>query len=138
MLAFRPHHFLCTLGFKGVGYSPPFVENYKSIVQQLHAPKGEKTIIQVVQGADAICSPCPHRKGQLCHYQAKIQHLDQAHSQALGIKPGDQLTWEEAKQKIASKVTVATFHQICAQCAWKALGVCESSLKELHAQQRSH
>ncbi len=133
MLTFRPHHFLCALGFRGLGYSPAFVANFQSILAQLNAPNGDATLLQVVKDTDAICSPCPHRKEQLCHYQTKIQKLDQAHSQALGIKPGEQLTWGEAKERIAKRISIAQFHQICAQCAWKALGICAQALSELHA-----
>jgi hypothetical protein len=137
MLTFRPHHFLCTLGFRGLGYSPAFVDNFKSIVEELNAPSGDSTLIQVVKGSDAICAPCPHRKQQLCHYQAKIQQLDQAHGQALGVSPGDQLTWGEAKDRIAKQITICKFHHICAQCSWRALGVCMQALSELHAKKAS-
>ena len=34
MLEFRPHHFLCTLGFEGKGYSDEFVRNYYRYADQ--------------------------------------------------------------------------------------------------------
>jgi len=134
MLTFRPHHFLCTIGFQGLGYSPAFVENYKHIVNLLQTPKGDQTTIQVVKDTDTICNPCPHKRQQLCHYQAKIDKLDKAHSQALDIQPNDQITWGQAKQKIAQKISLKVFHEICAPCSWKSLGVCEQSLIQLHNQ----
>ena len=38
MLKFRPHHFLCTLGFQGKGYSPGFVANFQAIADRLRGP----------------------------------------------------------------------------------------------------
>lgn len=133
-LTFRAHHFLCTLGFKGLGYSPDYVTNYKHITKQLRSPGGEDIPIQVVKGTDAICSPCPNKVGALCHYQAKIDHLDQAHGQVLSIKPGDELTWGQAKKRIQGNISIETFHQICGPCSWKRLGICEEALLQLHQQ----
>ncbi|OJW71805.1 MAG: hypothetical protein BGO68_03295 [Candidatus Amoebophilus sp. 36-38] len=132
MLYFRPHHFLCTLGFQGLGYSPAFVENYKDIVTQLLAPNGDEVIIQVVKHTDSICSPCPHKREQLCKYQAKIDRLDHAHGQALGIRVGDKITWGQAKERIAQHISIKVFHEICSSCSWKSLGVCEQALTNLH------
>jgi hypothetical protein len=96
-LTFRPHHLLCTFGFKGLGYSPDYVANYNRITQQLGSPGGDDMAIQVVEGTDAIGSLCPNQAGALYHYQAKIDQLDQAHGQALSIQPGDVLTWASPK-----------------------------------------
>ena len=37
MLSFRPHHFLCTLGFEGKGYSDAFTRNMAEIADALRA-----------------------------------------------------------------------------------------------------
>jgi uncharacterized protein len=128
MIRFRPHHFLCTLGFQGKGYSSAFVANYVEITQQLQL--NPATPIQVVNQTDSICDPCPHKQGELCETQAKISQLDQAHAAALNIQPGDILTWAEAKQLIAAKISLEKFHTICATCNWKSLGVCEQALND--------
>lgn len=123
---FRPHHFLCTLCFQGKGYSLAFVANYESIAA--HIKEDPASPIKVVNRTDSICDPCPHKQGALCDAQEKIATLDAAHSAALDIRPGDVLTWTEAQQRIADKLTLAKFHTICATCHWKALGLCEKTL----------
>lgn len=123
---FRPHHFLCTLCFQGKGYSPTFVANYEKIAAQLK--QDPHTPIHVVDHTDSICQPCPHQRGTQCATQAKISGLDQAHSAALEVQPGDTLSWEEAQQRIAVKLTLEKFHTICATCNWKSLGICEQVL----------
>ena len=129
MLNFRPHHFLCALNFKGKGYSPSFVDNFKQIMQTLNAPDGDNAKIKVIDHLDAICEPCPHNRGNTCAKQTKIESLDNRHAKALDIQAGDVLSWGEAKQRIKSKINVAVFHQICKGCSWKSLGVCEKGLR---------
>ncbi len=134
-IKFRPHHFLCTLCFQGKGYSPAFITNYEKIVDQLQ--KKPSTKIRVVNYTDAICAPCPHRQGAHCATQEKITHLDQLHSFVLDIQPGDEFSWEEAKQRIATKLTLEKFHHICAGCSWKNLGICEQVLTTIAAGKNS-
>jgi uncharacterized protein len=130
-IKFRPHHFLCTLGFQGKGYSPKFVSNYQTIVDQLTGPQGDQIPITVVEHTDSICAPCPNKRDKLCTTQDKITALDQSHSEILNIQPGDVLTWGEAKQKIAREMSVEKFNNACSICSWKALGVCEEALRKL-------
>lgn len=131
-VTFRPHHFLCTLCFKGKGYSPTFIANYKEIYQNLHKEKGEHTPIKVVSHTDSICSPCPHKRDLTCAAQEKINKLDDAHAAVLEINAGDVLTWQQGKQRIKEKMTLEKFHTICAPCEWKKYGICEETLKNFH------
>lgn len=126
-LKFRPHHFLCTLAFEGKGYSPDYVKNFYRIVRDL-----DQAQLEVVLGFDAICEPCPHHGTYQCTFEDKVSQLDQAHAEILGLKPGDQLTWAAAKERLKQHMTLERFHQACASCSWKALGVCEAHLKALH------
>jgi len=130
-IKFRPHHFLCTLGFAGKGYSQPFINNYLKICEKLDGPKGAQTPIQVVDFTDDICAPCPNRREKLCVDEEKINQLDQQHAAVLDIKPGDTLSWGEAKQRIRERFTTEKFHSACSSCEWKALGFCEKALSEL-------
>ncbi len=130
-LQFRPHHYLCALGFRGKGYSPSFVANFQEIVNRLRGPGGDQINIQTVPYTDSICAPCPNRQELSCLEQKKISMLDQAHFEALEINEGQQLTWGEAKQRIKDKIDLKVFHRICKGCNWKALGICETALNEL-------
>lgn len=132
-LQFRPHHFLCALGYRGEGYSDNFTANMTKIVAEgLKADGGDSTVIEVIGATDDICGPCPKRRGELCTDQPKIAALDLAHSKALGVRAGDQLTWGQAKARIRSLVKPGELAQLCSGCQWLSLGYCEESLKELH------
>ncbi len=129
-LQFRPHHFLCALGFRGKGYSDRFVENFQTLVDQLRGPQGDQVQIKVVSQTDSICEPCPHKRDRSCAEQVKIQTLDEAHLSALGLKVGQHLNWGEVKVRIKERLSVERFHRICQNCSWKAMGVCEAALVE--------
>ncbi|MDM8165466.1 DUF1284 domain-containing protein [Roseovarius sp.] len=134
-LRYRPHHFLCSLGFQGKGYSDGFVANMSGIIDgRLRAPGGDDVEIEVVGAADDICGPCPKRRGQLCESQSKIATLDARHARALGLFAGSRLTWGEAKRRIVKRVPPGALASLCAGCQWLELGLCESALDELHAE----
>jgi uncharacterized protein len=130
---FRPHHFLCALCFQGRGYSPTFVDNFKAIMAYLNSVEGEKTSITVVAHTDSICHPCPHRSEKTCTTEEQIALLDHAHAHALAIQANDKLTWHQAKERMAEKITLETFHRICASCSWKEVGICEAVVKQLNS-----
>ena len=111
-IKFRPHHFLCTLGFRGKGYSLGFVRNYKKIVQQLN--DDDQTPIEVVPFMDSICGACPNKIDEvICKSQDKITRLDSNHAAALLLKEDDILTWNEAKRKIKKHMSIEKFHAAC-------------------------
>ncbi|WP_366941463.1 DUF1284 domain-containing protein [uncultured Litoreibacter sp.] len=132
-IRYRPHHFLCSLGFEGKGYSPDFAANMTAIVMgKLRAVGGDQTLIEVVSAADDICAPCPKRRDQLCTAQAKIDRLDAAHAEALNIAAGDVLTWGEAQSRIRANVQPGHLAVICKSCSWLDYGMCEAALRRLH------
>ena len=134
-LRYRPHHFLCSLGFQGKGYSDAFTDNMaRSVMGRLRAPAGASEVIEVAAATDDICAPCPKRRGTLCESQPKIDALDSAHARTLGLVPGQRLTWGEAQDRIRAHVPPGSLSKLCAGCEWEAYGMCEAALSRLHAQ----
>ena len=132
-IQFRPHHFLCALGFEGKGYSEEFTANMAALVEgALRVPGGERVLIEVIAGADAICAPCPSRRGRVCANNDKIARLDAAHAHALSLRPGDRLSWGEALTRMQALPEDA-LQEICAPCQWLSLGMCEAALARLKA-----
>ena len=132
-LRYRPHHFLCSLGYEGKGYSPGFTANMTAIVMgRLRAEGGDATVIEVTGAADQICAPCPKRRGEGCEAGARIAALDAAHAAALALAPGDRLTWGEAKARIRAAVPAGSLRHLCAGCEWEPLGLCAAALARLH------
>lgn len=132
-LRYRPHHFLCSLGFQGKGYSPGFTANMTAIVMgRLRAPQGDATEITVIAALDDICAPCPKRRGSACASQDQIDRLDHAHASALALQPGDRLTWGQAKARIRQNLPPGSLATLCAGCQWEPYGMCEAALSALH------
>jgi hypothetical protein len=132
-VALRPHHVLCAIGYQGLGYSDAFTANMSELVLgRLRGPQGDATPLVITGSADAICAPCPSRRGSGCEQQARIDRLDQAHAAALGLAPGDRLTWAEAQARVQARVRPGSLQQLCAGCAWLPLGLCETALARLH------
>ncbi len=132
-IKFRPHHFLCSLGFQGKGYSDGFTANMSAIVvDRLRATGGDNEQIQVVGATDDICTPCPKRRGTLCENQEKIATLDYRHARALKLFVGSELSWAEAKRRILKRVPPGSLSTLCAGCQWLELGLCEAALTALH------
>lgn len=131
IVKFRPHHFLCTIAYQGMGYSKAFVENYDLIAKQLL--ENPNTKIQIVTGLDDICSACPQKIPQfnICQSQNKIAQLDQAHADILDLQDQKIITFAQAKNKIKQQMSLKHFHQACKPCEWKAIGVCEDALKKI-------
>lgn len=127
-IQFRPHHFLCAYCFEGKGYSPAFVANFTAIMAQLNSEQGEAARIHITSHTDSICAPCPHRTQHTCTSQEKIERLDAAHRTALGFQNTNNITWGEAKKRIQERIDRSTFQQICHECEWQALGICEAKL----------
>ena len=136
VLALKPHHFLCMLGFEGKGYSAEFVENFSQIKEYLESEEGEDHPLRVTLQSDVICTPCLYKRRSVCRSQEKIKQLDEAHLAALSLQEEDILTWKEAKERIRQKITLEIFHTICSPCEWKKLGLCERALIKL-LQERS-
>lgn len=132
-LRYRPHHFMCSLGFEGKGYSEAFTSNMTAIVMgRLRSLNGDATQIEVIGELDDICMPCPKRRGQICGTQEKIEALDSAHSAILGLEVGDRLSWGEALERIRAKVAPGSLKGMCRGCEWEAFGMCETALARLH------
>jgi uncharacterized protein len=132
-IRYRPHHFLCALGFEGKGYSESFTANMTAIVMgRLRAEGGDATVIEVTGATDDICAPCPKRRGRLCTNQDKINTLDRAHAAALHLAPRERLTWGEAKARIRAHVPPGSLKTLCAGCEWEPYGMCEAALARLH------
>ncbi len=133
-VTFRPHHFLCALGFQGKGYSDDFTANMVAIVMdRLRVPGGDDVVIETTGHTDDICGPCPKRRGRLCTNQPAIAKLDRAHAAALKLKPFERLTWGDAQERILDNVPPGSLSTLCEGCQWLELGLCEDALARLHA-----
>lgn len=129
----RPHHILCAIGWQGHGYSDAFSANMDAVVCGRLRANPDARLRLTVQ-ADAICTPCPKRRGPGCEAGARIAALDARHSAALGLSAGDVLSWSEAQAR-AARLHPDDLDRLCAGCQWLELGLCKAALAQLRKDQ---
>jgi hypothetical protein len=132
----RGHHFVCLQFYRGEGYSPAFVDNLRQTVEQA----GREPAL-LVAGADDVCSACPSLSadGTCADEHAgevEVARLDTLAHELLGAAPGDRLSLQEARERIAADAIGAGRwrREACAGCVWE--GICESGWAELLAGRR--
>ena len=119
---------LCSIGWQGRGYSPEFTANMDAIVLgRLRADPATDVIFTGT--ADSICAPCPARRGLGCEANERIAPLDARHAEALGIRPGQRMSWAEAQARATSRLVAADLNRLCAGCQWSSL--CQPALARL-------
>jgi hypothetical protein len=132
-LKVRGHHVLCTLGFRGLGYSAAFVANMRRIVDALLAEPSPT--VELVAGPDAVCSACPHLTETGCarkeDAEARIRAKDRAVLAALRAEEGASLAAAELRSRVAQRVSVATLEAFCRRCSWWGYGYCAEGLEAL-------
>jgi len=129
----RAHHLLCTLGFRGLGYSEEFTSRMRNVVEKLRcSPVFPLTL---VVGCDIICAACPHSKEGEClkdtDSEAKAISLDLEILSRLGFEPGAQVPCYEAWERIRERMTSEDMVELCSDCEWFGLGYCVEGLERL-------
>lgn len=126
----RAHHLLCIHGFRGQGYSPLFVANMARIVHRLD--NSPETSIQVVDGADDVCSACPHMDEGICNRpDQRVDELDQRVRAQLGLENGHKASWSSILDIISDRIDPFRLEVVCTGCRWLDLDYCTSGLAKL-------
>ncbi|MCL0060098.1 DUF1284 domain-containing protein [Dehalococcoidia bacterium] len=130
----RGHHLLCLLGFQGLGYSEEFTQNMNNILATAFSAN---TLLKIVDRCDAICAPCPHRKGSECGKKKdsaeKTRKQDQRIAMRLGIKIGDRMPSREIWARVKEKLAPRDLPQLCGECEWLDYCLKRQGFKDLLA-----
>ena len=118
MIRLRPHHGMCLLNFRGMGYSPEFTEKMTAVSELLR--REPETAVSVSDGADDLCSVCPHCVNGKCTSNNPAV-FDQRVLEAAGVHAGDVVTWKDFSGK-TEVLNRTALKEICAGCRW--LQVC--------------
>jgi hypothetical protein len=113
----RGHHLICLHFFSGEGYDAAFVENLRKVIAAV-----EEGIVQVHNGADAICKNCPSLQFNRCTHTAQaeddIMAMDQRALRLLGLSPGRLVRWQDIRNTLPS-IFGAWYELSCNGCGWK-------------------
>ena len=131
----RSHHLLCLLGFRGLGYSPEFVETMGKVFKEFHS---DTTLpITVVTGCDIICNSCPHNRDNKCRKKEgsarRVKNKDVMILKKLGFPENTETTSGEVRRRVKERITAGDLTTMCQRCGWLDLGYCHEGLAELAA-----
>ncbi|MDB5100916.1 MAG: hypothetical protein JWM80_5337 [Cyanobacteria bacterium RYN_339] len=117
MIALRGHHFLCTLHYRGAGYSTDFTDNFTALCDGVRAAGAVD--VEVAAMADPICTACPSLQpdGQSCQYQESIMRRDHALLDAMGWEPGRVMSLDDAHWAVLAR-REELMGQVCVGCEW--------------------
>lgn len=120
----RAHHLGCTAGFTGHGYHADFTAHLARIAEVLAADPDHP--IQVVDGPDDLCGPCPHLQAGVCRRdpgaEARVRAHDQEFLQALDLKVGSRTSPREVATCLARDPEARRrIGRSCAGCPWTAV-----------------
>lgn len=130
MRILRGHHLLCVHGFKGMGYSPTFVEKMSEIVEEIRAHNLDFPIKTIV-GLDETCTFCPNKREGYCESDPFVTNLDKKVISYLGIKADEEYKKSELVSLVARKVDPEDLDFLCEGCSWLPHGVCKEGIANL-------
>lgn len=121
----RGHHFLCLLTYKGLGYTPAFVENMTAIAARINA--GEKVILH--SGPDDICAALTPADRAACNHDCakpETAALDEMAEKAtvavLGHALDEAFTLDAVKvAKLRAAFLTGESRTACGLCRWRAI-----------------
>ncbi|MDI6907412.1 MAG: DUF1284 domain-containing protein [Thermoanaerobacterales bacterium] len=117
----RAHHLLCLDQFRGLGYSPFFVANFRRVQQELADPE---TMVEITAGPDGICMACPWLKGRDCGRGEAAARRDRLVLARLGLATGTRMRAAALRAAFAAACPPPVRPALCAGCSWLARGVC--------------
>jgi hypothetical protein len=120
----RGHHLLCLLTYKGLGYSPAFVEAMTATAAALAAG----ATAEIIEGADDICAPlCREQDNPHCH-EATVPERDRRALTLVSavlcrdVAVGDRFAFDAPlRQRLRTAYAEGAFADACALCEWQPL-----------------
>ena len=129
MITIRPHHLMCSAGYKGVNYNPESANNWAKIVNDLKTNPDTK--IKLTLGEDSFCKECKHNRenGGSCD-KVFVETLDKRVKDMLNIKDGAVYRFQELKEKLCAIMNPQKHQDICKECGWWKQGLCHDTFEK--------
>lgn len=89
------------------------------------------TLIRIVEGADDICSGCPHLTDGRCESDSSppVEDKDAVVIARSGLVPGSRIIPKEAYRLVESAFSPEDLPEVCGNCPWLELGFCADGLR---------
>jgi hypothetical protein len=88
----------------------------------------DKTVVEIVFGADDICSKCPRLIGEgMCESDDKVKQFDEKVIDYFDIEEKSYI-YQDLVREIKMKMTSDTMDDICGRCEWYAVSACRKNI----------
>lgn len=117
-LYLRPHHGMCLRYFAGQGYSEAFTRH----MAEIQAALTPGTPVELVIGADAICTACPNNLEGHCSTGEKSGRYDRETLSLCGLRAGQILPYGDFVRLVGAQILEPGLRaSICGDCQWSRL-----------------
>jgi hypothetical protein len=117
MAKLRGHHLICLHFYEGEGYDRPFIDSLEKLIEEI-----ETVGVEVAEGADDVCEPCPHRSAEACTMSAtadrEIREMDARALALLDLPVGRKADWAFLRESV-SAVFPEWYENYCFACNWR-------------------
>lgn len=130
MLEIRPHHLLCTAGYRGINYNPESADNWAKIINNLKT--NPNVNFRMVMGEDSLCLSCKHsqKNGGSCDKNF-VKQLDDKVKNLLGIEEGLSYSFKNIQEKLLKIINFQKHETICKDCGWWKKGLCHDTFEKI-------
>jgi hypothetical protein len=137
----RAHSLLCLQGYRGLGYSPEFIEKMDEVTDWLH--NNPASMVRLLDAPDIFCRVCPNLVDERCvSSDSGLDgfHLDSPDSSTvmdrkvlarLGFEKNKTYMWSDILFAIAENITSADMDDLCGECRWREFEYCSRALNHL-------
>ena len=117
MAKLRGHHLICLHFYEGEGYDRSFIDSLEKTLGQIEAEG-----VEVTEGADDVCMPCPHRTAEACTMSEtadrEIREMDARALKLLDLPVGRRAGWAFLRDAMAA-VFPEWYESYCFACNWR-------------------
>lgn len=112
----RPHHLLCTLAYRGKGYSEEFILYMNKVVNEIR--NNDNLKLNIVFDTDDLCSKCPNKvRDGICITNEKVVELDKGVVNLLNLTEKE-YNYSDLKAELFNMINEEEIDKICGKCSW--------------------
>ncbi|MCI1272972.1 MAG: DUF1284 domain-containing protein [Clostridiaceae bacterium] len=129
IISIRPHHMLCTEGYKGFNYNKESKLNWTNLISALKEDPTQN--VKITLNEDSFCLECQNsatNKGT-CDKNF-VQNLDKKIKELLNIEDGEIYPFNTLRTKLLNIMTKEKHHGICKDCGWLKWGLCKDTFEK--------
>ena len=124
----RPHHLLCTQGYRGSGYSEAFVKHMDQVTARLRSE--DATPVELVFSTDTLCSCCPNMLGtDHCTDNEKVKRFDAKVVSYFHLEEKTYI-YQDLVKEIRRQMTPEIMDDICSDCGWYSVSACKEAMTQ--------